>query len=103
MPAPPEQSSTTSAALNSANFAAVAALRELPEALIVVFDRELNFLVTAGQAFERVGRPSAFREGQSVAGAFPDEVWSAVEPLFRSALEGETRSREVWTRGSATA
>jgi diguanylate cyclase (GGDEF)-like protein/PAS domain S-box-containing protein len=99
VPAPPEQSSTTSAALNSASFAAVAALRELPEALIVVFDRELNFLVTAGQAFERVGRPSAYREGQSVAGAFPDEVWAAVEPLFRSALEGETRSREVWTSG----
>ena len=25
------------------------------------------------------------------------ELWSAVEPLFRSALDGETRSREIWT------
>jgi diguanylate cyclase (GGDEF)-like protein/PAS domain S-box-containing protein len=80
-----------------ANYAAVAALRELPEALIFVFDHNLRFIVTAGQAFERLGDPSACQEGQFLAGAFPAEVWSQAEPLFRSALEGETRSREIWT------
>ncbi|HEY4996958.1 MAG TPA: diguanylate cyclase [Solirubrobacteraceae bacterium] len=101
MPASPDQPFTTEDVLDvlgtAADYAAVAAMRELPEALIFVFDRDLRFLVTAGQAFERMGKPSAYGEGQFVAGAFPAEVWSVVEPLFRSALEGETRTRELWT------
>jgi diguanylate cyclase (GGDEF)-like protein/PAS domain S-box-containing protein len=76
---------------------AAAALRELPEALIVVFDHELRFVLAAGQALTRVGNPPACGEGELVGEAFPAEVWTAIEPLFRSALTGEIRSREVWT------
>jgi diguanylate cyclase (GGDEF)-like protein/PAS domain S-box-containing protein len=83
----------------SADHAAAAALRELPEALILVFDRDLRFVLTAGQALERVGNPRACSEGQLVQEAFPAELWRMLEPLFHSALEGETRSREIWTAG----
>jgi diguanylate cyclase (GGDEF)-like protein/PAS domain S-box-containing protein len=77
---------------------AAAALRELPEALILVFDSELRFVLSAGQALGRGGRsPSAFHEGQPIAKAFPPELWRQVEPLCQSALEGETRSRELWS------
>jgi diguanylate cyclase (GGDEF)-like protein/PAS domain S-box-containing protein len=76
---------------------AAAALRELPEAVIVAFDRELRFMVTAGHALERLGKPAARAKGQPLSGAFPPELWSVLEPLFRSALEGETRSREIST------
>jgi len=76
---------------------AQAALRELPEALVLVFDTDTRFIVTAGHALERLGSPLAHREGEPVAGAFPPELWSVLEPIFESALEGETRSREVWT------
>jgi diguanylate cyclase (GGDEF)-like protein/PAS domain S-box-containing protein len=77
---------------------AAAALRELPEALILVFDSELRFVLSAGQALGRSGRsPSSFREGQSIADAFPAEMWRQIEPLCRSALDGETRSRELWS------
>jgi len=82
--------------LARADHAAAAALRELPEALILVFDRDLRFVLTAGQAIERLGNPPACLEGQSVGDAFAGELWERIEPLFRSALEGETRSREVW-------
>ena len=82
-----------------ADYASVAALRELPEALIFVFGRNLRFVVSAGQALERHGNPSTCREGQLVSDAFPAEVWALAEPLFRSALHGETRSREIWTSG----
>ncbi len=111
MPASPEQRSTDADALKGADVlksadvltntghAVVAAMRELPEALIFVFDRQLRFVVSAGQAFDRIGIPSAYGEGKPVAAAFPAEVWRLVEPLFRSALEGETRSREVWSEG----
>jgi diguanylate cyclase (GGDEF)-like protein/PAS domain S-box-containing protein len=85
--------------VSSADEAAAAALRELPEALIVVFDRELHFVLAAGQALERQADPGAYRKGQPLGEAFPAEVWKQIEPLCRSALEGETRSREVWTGG----
>jgi diguanylate cyclase (GGDEF)-like protein/PAS domain S-box-containing protein len=83
----------------SAGDAAAAALRELPEALILVFDQDLRFVLTAGQALARLGRPESYREGSAMADAFPAELWTRVEPLLRSALRGETRSREVWTPG----
>jgi diguanylate cyclase (GGDEF)-like protein/PAS domain S-box-containing protein len=77
---------------------AEAALRELPEALILVFDSDLRFVLTAGQALGRRG-PSAstFREGQPISDSFPADLWALMEPLCRSALEGETRSRELWS------
>jgi diguanylate cyclase (GGDEF)-like protein/PAS domain S-box-containing protein len=81
----------------SADYAAAAALRELPEALIIVFDRELRFVLTAGQALERLDDTLVLQERQPVQGAFPNELWRSIEPLFRSALHGETRSREIWT------
>jgi diguanylate cyclase (GGDEF)-like protein/PAS domain S-box-containing protein len=83
--------------MSSAGGIAAAALHELPEALIVVFDRELRFALAAGQALTRMGNPRACGEGELVGEAFPAEVWSEIEPLFRSALAGEVRSREIWT------
>jgi diguanylate cyclase (GGDEF)-like protein/PAS domain S-box-containing protein len=83
--------------LAGAEQAAAAALRELPEALVVEFDEEIRFVLTAGQVLDRVGDGSVGREGGLVASAFPDELWASMEPLFASALEGETRSRELWT------
>ncbi|HLL92867.1 MAG TPA: diguanylate cyclase, partial [Solirubrobacteraceae bacterium] len=83
----------------TADHAAAAALRELPEALILVFDRELRFVLTAGQAVERLDDSHACREGQLISDVFPADVCGQIEPLLRSALEGETRSREIWTAG----
>lgn len=85
--------------MSGADEAAAAALRELPEALIVVFDRDLNFVLAAGQALERHADPEAWSKGHPLGEAFPAETWKQIEPLCRSALEGETRSREVWTGG----
>jgi diguanylate cyclase (GGDEF)-like protein/PAS domain S-box-containing protein len=83
----------------SADNAAVAALRELPEARILVFDRELRFILAAGQTFEPdAGSESAVcRGGAFVGDAFPESLWKLIEPLCRSALDGETRSREIWS------
>ncbi len=87
----------TDAVLATADEAAAAALRELPEALIVVFDPDLRFVLTAGHALERLGEARPPLEGEPLASILPEDVWQAVEPLFRSALAGETRSREIWT------
>jgi diguanylate cyclase (GGDEF)-like protein/PAS domain S-box-containing protein len=82
-----------------ADRAAEAALRELPDALIVVFDAELRFLRTAGQALERLGDPDSCSAGRPLAGTLPAELWRSIEPLLRSALTGETRTREIWMAG----
>ncbi len=83
--------------LAGADEVAAAALDALPSALILVFDSELRFVLAAGQPLERQSASSAFRDGQFIGDAFPAAVWKAIEPLCRSALAGETRSREVWT------
>jgi diguanylate cyclase (GGDEF)-like protein/PAS domain S-box-containing protein len=94
-----QESQQNDQVIASADHAAAAALRELPEALILVFDRDLRFVLTAGQALERLGTPQSGMDGQQVSQAFPAELWRMLEPLFRSALDGETRSRELWTAG----
>jgi len=80
-----------------ADRAAEAALSELPEALVLVFDTELRFVRGAGQALERLGKPDSIGEGQPLEQALPAELWRTIEPLLRSALGGETRTREIWT------
>jgi diguanylate cyclase (GGDEF)-like protein/PAS domain S-box-containing protein len=96
---PSEQPFTSEEAAAYTEHATAAALRELPEALIFVFDRDLRSLVTAGQALARLGEAARPREGQPLAGVLPADVWRQAEPLLRSALRGETRSREIWTAG----
>ncbi len=83
----------------SAEDAAVAALRELPEARIFVFDRELRFILAAGETLEHnaASEPAVCREGALVREAFPSSLWKLIEPLCRSALDGETRSREIYS------
>ncbi len=78
---------------------AAAALRELPEALIVAFDSNMRVVVHAGHALARLGAPAATRPGQAVGEVFPRELWQQLEELFASALEGDTRSREIWAEG----
>ncbi len=81
----------------SAEDAAVAALHELPGARILIFDRELRFILTAGETLEHhTGGESPIRNGGAFVGdAFPESLWKLIEPLCRSALDGETRSREI--------
>jgi len=83
----------------SADNAAVAALRELPEARILVFDRELRFILAAGETPKdgAGGESPVCRVGARMGDAFPESLWKLIEPLCRSALEGETRSREIYS------
>jgi diguanylate cyclase (GGDEF)-like protein/PAS domain S-box-containing protein len=90
---------TTDPLRAGADRAADAAVRELPEALVFTFDGELRFLSASGQALQRLGGAELWREGAPIAEAIPADLWPTIEPLLRSALAGETRSREIWTAG----
>ena len=82
----------------SEDSAAAASLRELPDALIVAFDEDMRFVLTASNTPERgAAESSRTWEGRPLSQAFPTDLFASMEPLFRSALEGETRSREIWT------
>jgi diguanylate cyclase (GGDEF)-like protein/PAS domain S-box-containing protein len=80
-----------------ADAAAEAALRELPEALIIAFDTELRFILAAGHPLERLRERRTIEPGEALSAVLPEGVFSSLRPLFVSALEGETRSRELWT------
>jgi diguanylate cyclase (GGDEF)-like protein/PAS domain S-box-containing protein len=80
--------------------AAVAALRELPDASIMVFDSDLRFTLVAGHALQSGHDQSVYRVGMPIAHAFPPDLWKEIEPLCRSALEGDTRSRKIRATGS---
>jgi diguanylate cyclase (GGDEF)-like protein/PAS domain S-box-containing protein len=82
-----------------ADRAADAALRELPEAVVLAFDADLRLLSAAGQALERLGDPASCRPGSPLEQMLPGDLWLTIEPLLRSALLGEMRSREIWTAG----
>jgi diguanylate cyclase (GGDEF)-like protein/PAS domain S-box-containing protein len=83
----------------SADNSAVAALHELPGARVLVFDGELRFILSTGQVLEQAAASDLAdcRAGAFVGDAFPGSLWKLIEPLFRSALDGETRSREIWS------
>jgi diguanylate cyclase (GGDEF)-like protein/PAS domain S-box-containing protein len=77
--------------------AAQIALSELPDALLIAYDEDMRFVQASGQVLERLGSPPAYSPGEPLGDAFPAPLWSTIEPLLRSALQGETRSREIWT------
>jgi diguanylate cyclase (GGDEF)-like protein/PAS domain S-box-containing protein len=83
----------------SADHAAMAALQELPGARMLVFDRELRFILSAGRPLEQgtASEALACGEGAFIGDAFPRSLWKLIEPLCRSAIDGETRSREIWS------
>jgi diguanylate cyclase (GGDEF)-like protein/PAS domain S-box-containing protein len=66
---------------------------------MLVFDGELRLIVAAGETLGEAtaSEAAACGEGAFVGEAFAESVWKLMEPLFRSALEGETRSREIWS------
>ncbi|HTA32957.1 MAG TPA: diguanylate cyclase [Solirubrobacteraceae bacterium] len=76
---------------------AEASLRELPEAVILAFDADLCLVRAGGQALERLGDPASCAPGSPLEHVLPGDLWLTIEPLLRSALAGETRSREIWT------
>jgi diguanylate cyclase (GGDEF)-like protein/PAS domain S-box-containing protein len=77
--------------------ASIVTPEELPDALIMVFDAGLRLILAAGHALGRKGSSAVYREGQPIAGAFPKDLWQQIEPLCRSALDGDTRSRKIET------
>jgi diguanylate cyclase (GGDEF)-like protein/PAS domain S-box-containing protein len=76
---------------------ALTVLRILPAASALVFDRDLRYVLAGGHALEHEGLHAVELEGMPAEEVLLDERWETYEPLYRAALNGETRSLEVWS------
>jgi diguanylate cyclase (GGDEF)-like protein/PAS domain S-box-containing protein len=81
----------------SAGSVALSVLRTLPLTSTLVFDEELRFVLTAGEALERHGLRSGELEGLRASEALTPERWEVYHPLFIAALRGESQTLEIWS------
>ncbi len=70
-------------------------LRSLPGRSVLVFDRDLRYVLAAGGALKQHGYAWEDLEGRFCAEAVPADRWALVEPLYRAALEGEEGAVEL--------
>ncbi len=77
---------------------ALSVLGTLPLSTLV-FDERLRVVLAAGPAFEREGERGAALAGRPAREVLTSERWEQYEPLFLAALDGETRTLEVWSAG----
>ncbi len=76
---------------------AMAALVSLPKASTLVFDRSLRYTVAAGRAPGHHGLKPDELEGQQAEVVLGPDWWEIYGPLYRAALDGESRSLEIWS------
>jgi two-component system sensor histidine kinase/response regulator len=74
---------------------ALRALRSLPAASVMVFDRDLRYVLVAGQAVHQAGLDPAELEGRLAAEVLPADRWASYEPMYRAALRGDSTSVEL--------
>jgi diguanylate cyclase (GGDEF)-like protein/PAS domain S-box-containing protein len=77
---------------------ALSVLSTLPLSTLV-FDERLRVVLAAGEVFEREGQRGAALTGRLAREVLTSERWELYEPLFLAALDGETRTLEVWSAG----
>ncbi len=72
--------------------AALAVLERLHSAAIVVLDREMRYVLAAGEALKDNGYDPAVLEGRLATDVISRERWLIYEPLVRAALDGRASS-----------
>jgi diguanylate cyclase (GGDEF)-like protein/PAS domain S-box-containing protein len=85
----------------SAGEVALSVLRTLPASCALVFDSELRYVIAGGSALELEGLSAADLEGRPAVEVLVGRRWETYEPLYRAALNGETRALEIWSEDDA--
>ena len=68
--------------------------RNFPDGAIVLFDRDLRYLIADGVGLAAVGLSAELMEGRTLWEVFPPDVCKAVEPTYRAALDGRESTFE---------
>lgn len=66
-----------------------------PNGAVVLFDRELRYLLADGMGLGDLGLTKETIEGRTLPEILPADVVARIEPDYRAALNGETRVSEV--------
>jgi diguanylate cyclase (GGDEF)-like protein/PAS domain S-box-containing protein len=85
----------------SAGEVALSVLRTMPAASALVFDSDLRYVIAGGHALDQEGWRPEDLEGRPAVEVLVGERWETYEPLYRSALNGQTRSLEIWSSDDA--
>ena len=68
--------------------------KNFPNGAVLLFDRDLRYLIAEGVELATVGHSKESLEGKTLWDAFAPEVCQAFEPAYRAALAGETTTFE---------
>jgi diguanylate cyclase (GGDEF)-like protein len=71
------------------------AAESYPNGALLLFDRRLRHTFAAGRGLRALGPGRRGIEGKTVREAFPEEIWTVLEPAYRAALEGRESSFEL--------
>jgi PAS domain S-box-containing protein len=74
--------------------------RNFPNGGVALFDDELRYLVADGTELARVGLSKEGLEGRTIWEVFPPDVSKALEPVYRTALAGNSTVEEISLRGN---
>jgi PAS domain S-box-containing protein len=66
-----------------------------PNGAVMLFDRDLRYLLADGQGLAVVGLSPGEMEGRTIQEVFPADLVSRIEPQYRAALAGQQQVREV--------
>lgn len=69
-------------------------VRNLPDAIVSLYDRDLRGVIVGGQMFEGEGIDPEELVGRHLADSLSPDRFARLEPLFQSALAGESASLE---------
>jgi len=70
-----------------------------PDGAVLLFDRELRYLVAGGAALRDVGYASAGLEGRTAYEVLPPAALERLEPIYRAALDGREEQADLEARG----
>ena len=70
-----------------------------PDGAVLLFDRELRYLVAGGAALQEMGYASPGLEGRTAHEVLPPEALARLEPIYRAALAGCEEQVDLEARG----
>jgi len=69
--------------------------QNFPNGCVLLFDRELRFLLAEGEGLRAVGFVPEQLKGKTITEVLSPDICQIIEPLYRSALAGETKVSEM--------
>jgi PAS domain S-box-containing protein len=69
--------------------------QNFPNGSVLLFDRDLRYILADGVGLGQVGLSSETLEGRTIWEVFPEEICRQIEPHYRAALAGESSTFEI--------